>query len=154
MIYSNEDFIYVSTSGRLFHARTKNPKAKRYQECRKALTEKGYLKVGMEGRRKYQHRIVWEMVHSQLPEQIDHINGVRSDNRLCNLRAADYTVNARNAKTRKDNSSGLQCIRQRGNRWSVQVQGKHVGTYDSLSSAIHARDSLHLQQNFHPNHGR
>lgn len=56
----------------------------------------GYTGLVVGGRHVVAHRLVWLMAHGTLPEALDHINGVRSDNRLENLRAATQAQNACN----------------------------------------------------------
>ena len=52
-----------------------------------ARTSAGYLRVGIDGVRYQVHRVIWLYVYGVWPEGfIDHINGVRDDNRLSNLR--------------------------------------------------------------------
>jgi hypothetical protein len=57
------------------------------------------------------HRVAWAMTYGEWPaEVIDHINGNRSDNRLCNLRQATRSQNLINSKLRSDNSSGFKGV--------------------------------------------
>ena len=54
------------------------------------------------------HRVVWLLNTGKMPiNEIDHINGDRTDNRIENLRDVNRSVNARNSALRKDNSSGF-----------------------------------------------
>ena len=56
----------------------------------------GYLKALFRGRYLQVHRIVWLLHKETIPPAIDHINGVRDDNRIENLRAATPGENAAN----------------------------------------------------------
>lgn len=43
------------------------------------------------------HRLAWFMVHKKVPDnEIDHINGVGDDNRVCNLRDVPSSLNSKN----------------------------------------------------------
>ena len=45
------------------------------------------------------HRLAWMMAHGEWPAgQIDHINGVRDDNRIVNLRVVTNRINAQNKR--------------------------------------------------------
>ena len=66
------------------------------KEAFTTVSDCGYMR-GKVGRVNYvAHRVIWKMVHGTEPQTIDHINGVRSDNRLENLRAATMAENSRN----------------------------------------------------------
>jgi hypothetical protein len=68
----------------------------------------GYKIFSYKGKQYQAHRIVWLMKNKNMPKEfIDHINGDRTDNRLCNLREADRHINAQNQhKPNKRNTTG------------------------------------------------
>ena len=62
------------------------------------LTENGYKNVTLFGISYRQHRVIWKMIHrEEPPEMIDHINRVKTDNRIENLRVTDYSLNYQNS---------------------------------------------------------
>ena len=66
-----------------------------------------YIRVSFNGKEYPAHRLIWLLVYGQSPDQfIDHINGVRTDNRLANLRLASDAENKRNVGIRSHNTSG------------------------------------------------
>lgn len=66
-------------------------------EALSIVDDKGY-KHGRVLRKNFKaHRVAWVIHNGYWPvEFIDHINGDRSDNRICNLREATHSQNARN----------------------------------------------------------
>lgn len=66
------------------------------------LDKNGYRYISLLGKRYPEHRLIWCLVHGQFPDgDIDHINQIRDDNRLENLRVVSKAENARN-RTRKN----------------------------------------------------
>jgi hypothetical protein len=62
-------------------------------------TTGGYLQIRWNYRNLSVHRIIWLMVHGEWPsEEIDHINGDRTDNRIVNLRCVSRRENLQNLK--------------------------------------------------------
>jgi hypothetical protein len=107
--------------------------------------QSGYIKVGVDGRRYQAHCLAWFYVHGQWPiAELDHRNGVRSDNRLANLRAATRPQNAQNLqRAHRDNGTGLLGVRQHSpTRFSatIMVAGKrrHLGSFRTAEGAHEA----------------
>lgn len=105
----------------------------------------GYINVCLNGKLYRAHRLAWLIHYGEWPpNHLDHINGNRSDNRLCNLRTADAAGNARNAKKRADNKSGFKgvCLKKDTGKWgaSIAVGGRkmHLGYYKSPKLAHEA----------------
>lgn len=72
------------------------------------LRPEGYRNVVVDGRMHREHRVIWMIIHGFVPVYIDHINGIKSDNRLCNLREANRNLNAQNLRVaKKSNKSGF-----------------------------------------------
>ena len=93
------------------------------------------IKTKIFGKQLYAHRIIWEMHHGKIPNNIyiDHINGDPWDNRLDNLRLASPAENVRNSKRSVNNTSGFKGVQSSGNKWkaSIVVNGKYIciGTF-------------------------
>lgn len=109
------------------------------------LTQKGYLSVRIDGRFFLLHRVIFMYVHGRMPAaQIDHINGIKTDNRIANLREATEPENSQNVKAHRDSSSGLLGVswRESHGKWraSIGVDGvhKHLGYFDSKEDAYRA----------------
>jgi hypothetical protein len=68
---------------------------------------KGYLVGYALGRNFLAHRVAYALFHGEWPNLIDHANGVKTDNRIENLRSVDTRANAMNQKLRKDSSTGF-----------------------------------------------
>ena len=85
---------------------------------------------------KSMHRLVWLWEYGELPKCIDHINGNRLDNRLCNLRAATNSLNSLN----RSDVSGCWPNGKGKFEASITHQGKphHLGTFDPNEQATAA----------------
>jgi len=75
----------------------------------KSLDKQGYLRVGIDGQRYFAHRIVWQMFHGSMPDgMLDHINDIKTDNRIENLRLSNACLNGQNRRfAQKNNVCGL-----------------------------------------------
>lgn len=115
----------------------------------------GYARLRVSGKQYIFHRLVWIYHHGDIPKthQIDHINGIKHDNRIENLRLATIAENAQNVNKRTDNSSG--CIGVSWykplQKWRVQIQVHkrklHLGYFNTK---IEASDTyLKFKSEFH-----
>ncbi len=93
----------------------------------------GYRRVYILGRRLAVHRIAWLLTTGEWPASlIDHINGDRADNRLANLREADWHINAQNMRTgHRSGKSGLLGAHwvESAQKWQSQIQVKGCDVY-------------------------
>lgn len=70
-----------------------------------AVHNKGYIKIGVDHRRYFAHRLAWLYVHGTWPpEEVDHINRDCADNRMANLRLASKGQNKWNSRKHIDNA--------------------------------------------------
>jgi hypothetical protein len=105
----------------------------------------GYIDIGFKGRLIRAHRLIWLLHYGYMPEFLDHVNGVRNDNRIENLRVATRTQNQMNLKKRVNNSSGCSGVywNKQRNKWAARIQfnckSKHIGLFSSIEDAIVAR---------------
>lgn len=117
------------------------------------IVKHGYLVTAIDGTHYKCHRLVWLYVHSKWPpEHIDHINGIRSDNRLLNLRIASRAINNQNRrKPVTGSASGLLGVTPYRNKWVAQISVNfmkiHIGVYKTPELAhaayIEAKRRLH-----------
>ena len=84
---------------------------------------KGYSRVKVSRKYYRAHRLVWMYFHGAWPDHIDHINGVRWDNRLENLRSVTSSGNGRNAAICSNNTSGVTGVSLCGthNKWASYI---------------------------------
>lgn len=109
------------------------------------LDSRGYIRIIIDGKKYRAHRLAWFYVHGKWPEdQIDHVNGKCSDNRLKNLREATCSQNNFNKPLQKNNTSGVKGVywHKGKQRWRAicRVDGKRytVGNFVELEKAAEA----------------
>lgn len=125
------------------------------------LSRHGYYRVGIFKRRYLAHRVIWAFHYGEWPsETIDHINGVRTDNRIGNLRAVSQAENQKNHRMRVDNKTGHTGVywENRSKKWQARInlKGKllNLGTFLNIEDAVLARKAAQKQLGFHENHGK
>ena len=120
----------------------------------------GYLVIRL-GKKVYPaHQVAWLYVYGTMPKYIDHINHIRDDNRLENLRDVTSMQNNQNRTKSDINSSGVVGVywRKDTSSWTarITVDGKQkaLGSYEVFSEAVNARKNAEVLYGFHENHGK
>jgi len=119
-----------------------------------------YLSFCLKGKGFLVHRVIWVWVHGENPEEIDHINGDKADNRLVNLRNVSRGINMMNKAQSKKNTSGVTGVvwHKAARKWTAQIRidGKnhYLGVFNTVSEASEARMEASQKFGFHANHGR
>ena len=120
----------------------------------------GYRHSNILGRGLLAHRVIWKMVTGDDANEVDHIDGVRSNNRWSNLRNVTTGDNRKNAARAIDNASGATGVRWSSScsKWqafiTVDYRPIMLGTFDNFDDAVAARKAAERKHQFHENHGR
>jgi hypothetical protein len=118
----------------------------------------GYVKISIDNKKYFAHRLAWMYVYGSYPKaELDHINRVRNDNRISNLREATPAENKQNLSVAKHNTSGVKGVNFHTyyGKWRayVYINGKQVscGYFSSVEEAIAARKEA--KKKIHTFHG-
>lgn len=115
----------------------------------------GYVKVTVFGKHYLAHRLAWLFCHGEFPSfDIDHVNGIKTDNRITNLRPALPFENQQNQRANKKSKTKIRGVfpSSTPNKWDVRIRhlGKYIylGCYNSIDEAVAAR--LAAEKKYHP----
>lgn len=153
---------------------TKNPTAVYNGWCSKYLGNEigsingdGYVLLeirgrGIKKRNSFKaHRVAWALHYGEWPNgHIDHINGIRNDNRITNLRVVTNSENQRNIALKRNNTSGVMGVSyvKKSKKWvsRIKVEGKNIylGVFENFEEAVSVRKAAESKYGFHENHGR
>lgn len=152
VISGNPNYL-ISNCGRVMNGKTKR--------ILKPQLRVGYHSVRLYNNNKWKIHNVHRLVgfafidnHDNLP-YIDHINRIRTDNRVENLRWVSSSENARNP-TKADNKTSKYIgvsYDERSNKWRsrIKINGKdvHLGRYVNEEDAAKARDRKAREENLY-----
>lgn len=115
----------------------------------------GYIRIVFNKKRYLAHRLAWLYTYGYMPkQQIDHINGNRSDNRICNLREANASQNQYNKKLNLNNTSGVKGVvfDKETKKWRVRITVNKkiisLGYYDNLNDAKTVIENSRIQHHW------
>lgn len=112
------------------------------------INDRGYVRTTTFGKQIRMHVLI---MNSDLTKEVDHINGIRHDNRKSNLRICEHYQNIINSKTRTDNTSGKRGVYwdKSRSKWMVSITVnntyKYIGRYDTFEDAVKAREEAEVK---------
>lgn len=105
------------------------------------------------------HRLAWLYVFGKFPKyEIDHINQIRNDNKIKNLRIVTRKENCKNRAIHKNNTSGISGVSwcNKEKKWRANIMGKGIykslGYFTNKKNAKRARKKAKIKYGYHPNH--
>ena len=122
----------------------------KYIQAGHSLKNRGHIVIGINNHEYFAHRLAWLWQYGHFPDgAIDHINQNPLDNRLCNLRIADKSLNGHNSKISKRNKTGYKGIIYYPARsaWAVEVminRQRIRKQFKDLQQAIEFRLSIQV----------
>lgn len=112
----------------------------------------GYLQISVLSRIYQAHRLAWLYMYGVWPEdQIDHINRIRTDNRISNLREASNKQNNQNRSKQSNNTSGHPGVvwHKQKSKWQAKIKHSykviHFGYFNTIEEAVAARKAGELK---------
>jgi hypothetical protein len=115
------------------------------------LNERGYIQVKIFNKRYYAHRLVFFMFNDYFPQEVDHKDGNKSNNKIENLRPATKSQNQHNAKININNTSGVKGVSwdKRNKKWKAQIavnkKNYQLGRFDTLEMATQVINEFRKQ---------
>lgn len=111
----------------------------------------GYLTVYVDGKNYNAHRLAWLHHYGEWPaKNIDHINGIRTDNRIANLRDLEQSENIRQKRVSKGASGVIGVHFHKGTgKWiaraslSAKEPVTHLGSFETMEAARDAYVAAH-----------
>jgi len=142
------NFKYDSTTGHI--TRIKSAGNVKAGSLCNTLSSKGYVRIFFNGSRYLAHRLAWLFTYGYWPEnQVDHINGNKTDNRISNLRCVNTSTNCTNQRAARINNKlgiqGVHLIKSSGRFraiCSVNKRTHHLGVFDTAEEASIAYETF------------
>ena len=106
------------------------------------------------------HRLAWLIHSGAMPDaEIDHINGIKSDNRISNLRCVTHEENSRNKAKYSNNTSGVSGVTwdSREGKWRAHVKAQKkqnfLGLFHDINEAAKAVTEFRMANGYTERHG-
>jgi len=110
----------------------------------------GYVELRLDGELIHAHRLAFVWMTGVLPEEVDHINSDKSDQRWSNLRIATRSQNGVHKGANKNNKLGVKGVRKNKKKFEERIwrDGKTVaiGFFSTIEQASEAYKQISLKQ--------
>ena len=117
----------------------------------------GRLIIAINGKKYLASRLAWFFSYGTWPNPtVDHINGDSTDDRLANLREADFQQQVQNRKVQKNSASGYPGVYwyKASNRWQAKIKhnrkerslGYYLDLFDAIAARMRAERELHTHR--------
>jgi hypothetical protein len=120
-------------------SKTHNVKIGQVTGC---INTDGYLRIMINRKSYLAHRLAWLYMYGNFPLYIDHINEIKSDNKIVNLRECKKSENLKNIGMLRNNTSGFKGVSWNKGKWQVRAKlnGKshYLGMYQDINDAANA----------------
>lgn len=139
-------FDYNKEEGKLFWKFSKGS-VKKGKEAGTLVTG-GYIRVLINRKSYAVHKIIWWFEYEHWPNELDHIDGNKQNNKITNLRECTRSENCIAKSVQANNSSGVRGVhfRQDIQQWVVQFRRKGFppigGRFSTLDEAVAFRFRL------------
>lgn len=134
--YLLERYTYNAETGAIRHKG-------RDRALKGTVNKKGYhrisIRIGKDLTLVQMHRAAWALFYGRWPTEIDHLNGIKTDNRICNLREVSSSENNQNRvwKWKPNITTGLPGVYYRATEGMYRVNvGKHLRFRDKYEAFI------------------
>lgn len=121
------------------------------------INKSGYIYISLNNKDYRAHRLIWLYLYGELPKSsIDHINCIRHDNRILNLRLCNNSENGFNSKLQSKNKFGLKGIKQIGKRFCARVTHNYKSIHLGMFSTPEEASKVYISyiESKHPNFSR
>jgi hypothetical protein len=155
-----EYFQYDPKSGSLMWKKLPKKSRSKIGSIAGAKNSRGYLLIKFGGKSLKLHRIIFFMHNGFLPDEIDHVDHNKLNNKIENLRPVSHQENHRNMRKQSNNSSGHvgiyfdEKIGKYRARIGVNSKAIHLGSFSNINDAIEKRRLAEIFYGFHENHGK
>jgi len=153
-------FIYGTSTGN-FYRKTSPCNSVKIGDKAGTVKANGYTYIRFQGKQQAAHRLAWLFIYGRWPtKRLDHINGDKADNRMCNLRLVTQSENQLNRKLCSRSSTGIKGVSTHSASGKYQVTlsvdgvKRHFGLFGSIELAeLVARGAREKYHGEYCNHG-
>ena len=159
---AKELFVYDRETGIIkWRKRTSNGRRKNLVAGSTNFNGDGYTQINLKGKLYKAHRIAMLLAYGFYGDklEVDHINHVRDDNRLSNLRFVTRTGNQRNRSRNSNNTTGVIGVyyHKASRKYMAYIKADglriHLGYFSTLEEAAEVRKAAEIKYRYNTNHG-